>query len=70
MPMLRPVHRREIADIVVIASFKRRSEDDAPTLESGTATGTPGDWWRVFAPESFDAADFLGGRRKHNGREE
>ncbi len=67
MPMLRPVHRREIADVVVIAHFKCRSEDDAPTLESGTATGTPGDWWRV---ESFDTADFLGGRRKHNGREE
>lgn len=55
MPMLRPVPRSEITDEVVLAYFKHLFGDRDPTLEPGTATGTPGDWWSVFAlsPDIF-----------------
>lgn len=55
MPMLRPVPRSEITDDVVLAYFKHLFGDRDPTLEPGTATGTPGDWWSVFAlsPDIF-----------------
>lgn len=55
MPILRPVPRSEITDEVVLAYFKHLFGDRDPTLEPGTATGTPGDWWSVFAlsPDIF-----------------
>jgi len=55
MPMLRPVPRSEITDEVVLAYFKHLFGDRDPTLEPGTATGTRGDWWSVFAlsPDIF-----------------
>jgi len=55
MPMLRPVPRSEITDEVVLAYFNHLFGDRDPTLEPGTATGTPGDWWSVFAlsPDIF-----------------
>lgn len=55
MPMLRPVPRSEITDEVVLAYFKHLFRDRDPTLEPGTATGTPGNWWIVFAlsPDNF-----------------
>ncbi len=50
MPRLRQVSRAEARDDVVLQSYDRLfgSERD-PVLNPGTATGTPGDWWTVFA---------------------
>lgn len=55
MPVLRQVPRREITDEVILRYFKRLFGDRDPIDEPGTATGTPGDWWSVFAlcPDIF-----------------
>lgn len=55
MPVLRQVPRSEITDEVVLAYFNRLFGDRDPITEPGTATGTPGDWWSVFAlcPDIF-----------------
>ena len=50
MPRLRQVHRHETDDELTLRMYDRlfgpeRDPVDAP----GTATGTPGDWWTVFA---------------------
>ena len=34
---------------VVLSMYKRLFGDRDPVAEPGTATGTPGDWWTVFA---------------------
>lgn len=49
MPRLRQVPRDEVVDEVVLASYQRLFGDRDPVAEPGTATGTPGDWWTVFA---------------------
>ncbi|PKB13413.1 alkylhydroperoxidase family enzyme [Novosphingobium kunmingense] len=55
MPVLRQVPRSEITDDVIKAYFQRLFGDKDPIKEPGTATGTPGDWWSVFAlcPDIF-----------------
>lgn len=55
MPVLRQVPRDEITDDVIKAYFQRLFGDKDPIEEPGTATGTPGDWWSVFAlcPDIF-----------------
>jgi alkylhydroperoxidase family enzyme len=46
MPRLREVPRDEATEDVVV---QRLFGDRDPVAEPGTATGTPGDWWTVFA---------------------
>ncbi|WP_408587711.1 carboxymuconolactone decarboxylase family protein [Novosphingobium sp.] len=55
MPLLRQVPRSEITDEVILTYFQHLFGDRDPTVEPGTATGTPGDWWSVFAlsPDIF-----------------
>ncbi len=58
MPVLRQVSRAEATDETVLAYYKRLFGDRDPVAEPGTATGTPGDWWTVFAlaPDIFKHA--------------
>jgi alkylhydroperoxidase family enzyme len=49
MPRLREVHRSEITAPIVQSMYQRLFGDRDPVAEPGTATGTPGDWWTVFA---------------------
>jgi alkylhydroperoxidase family enzyme len=56
MPVLRQVPRSEVTDEVVTAYYNRLfGPDRDPVASPGTATGTPGDWWTVFAlaPDIF-----------------
>ena len=55
MPRLRQVPRAEAAPSVV-PLYQLLFGDRDPVAEPGTATGTPGDWWPVFAlvPDVFD----------------
>ena len=58
MPRLRQVPRAE-ADPVVLPLYDALfGPERDPVAEPGTATGTPGDWWTVFAlvPDVFDHA--------------
>ena len=57
MPRLRQVPRAEAAPSV-IRMYDFLFGDRDPVAEPGTATGTPGDWWTVFAlvPKVFDHA--------------
>ena len=48
MPRLRQVPRSE-ATPEVQAVYQRLFQDRDPVAEPGTATGTPGNWWTVFA---------------------
>ena len=58
MPVLRQVSRAEATDETVLAYYNRLFGDRDPVAEPGTATGTPGDWWTVFAlaPDIFKHA--------------
>lgn len=49
MPRLRQVPRSEATDPGVVATYDLLFGDKDPVAEPGTATGTPGDWWTVFA---------------------
>jgi alkylhydroperoxidase family enzyme len=55
MPRLRQVPRAE-AGPSAQAIYQMMFGDRDPVAEPGTTTGTPGDWWTVFAlvPEVFD----------------
>ena len=55
MPRLRQVPRAEAAPSV-LPLYQLLFGDRDPVAEPGTATGTPGDWWPVFAlvPDVFD----------------
>lgn len=55
MPRLRQVPRAEI-DESLEPMFQMLFGDRDPVAEPGTATGTPGDWWSVFAqsPDAFN----------------
>lgn len=55
MPVLRQVPRSEVRDEVVERYYDRLFGDRCPVAEPGTATGTPGDWWTVYAlsPDIF-----------------
>jgi alkylhydroperoxidase family enzyme len=49
LPRLREVPRSEATTDVVLGSYQRLFGDRDPVAEPGTATGTPGNWWTVFA---------------------
>jgi alkylhydroperoxidase family enzyme len=55
MTRTRQVRRQEIPDRVV-PIYQRMFGDRDPVAEPGTATGTPGNWWTVFAqaPDVLD----------------
>ena len=55
MPRLREVSRAE-ADPSILPLYDALFGDRDPVAEPGTATGTPGNWWTVFAliPECFN----------------
>ena len=55
MPRLRQVPRAEAAPSV-LPLYQLLFGDRDPVAEPGTATGSPGDWWPVFAlvPDVFD----------------
>ncbi|WP_411288783.1 carboxymuconolactone decarboxylase family protein [Phenylobacterium sp.] len=56
MPRLRQVSRAEAQSEVVTRTYDLLFGDRDPVAEPGTATGTPGDWWTVFAlvPDCLD----------------
>lgn len=58
MPVLRQVPLAEVQDDIVKAYYNRLFGDRDPVAEPGTATGTPGDWWTVYAlaPDIFKHA--------------
>lgn len=58
MPRLRQVPRSEVESDVVLTMYNKLFGDRDPVAEPGTATGTPGDWWTVFAlaPDIFKHA--------------
>src|SRR6188472_2650671 len=49
VPRLRQVPRAEVTSPAVLAMYERLFGDRDPVAEPGTATGTPGDWWTVWA---------------------
>src|SRR5262245_29472225 len=49
MPRLHQVPRADAEAPIVLSMYKRLFGDRDPVAEPGTATGTPGDWWTVFA---------------------
>jgi alkylhydroperoxidase family enzyme len=50
MPRLRQVHRHETDDELTLAMYDQLfGPERDPVDEPGTATGSPGDWWTVFA---------------------
>ena len=49
MPRLREIPRTEVESPLVLSMYQRLFGDRDPVAEPGTATGTPGDWWTVFA---------------------
>jgi alkylhydroperoxidase family enzyme len=59
MPVLRQVPRAEVTSDVIHTYYDRLfGPGRDPVAEPGTATGTPGDWWTVFAiaPDIFKHA--------------
>jgi alkylhydroperoxidase family enzyme len=49
MPRLREVPRAEVESPLVLSMYDRLFGDRDPVSEPGTSTGTPGDWWTVYA---------------------
>jgi len=49
MPRLKQIPRAEAEAPIVLSMYKRLFGDRDPVAEPGTSTGTPGDWWTVFA---------------------
>jgi alkylhydroperoxidase family enzyme len=49
VPRLREVPRSEVSDSKVLALYDLLFGDRDPVAQPGTATGTRGDWWTVFA---------------------
>ena len=49
MPRLQQIPRADAEAPIVLSMYKRLFGDRDPVAEPGTATGTPGDWWTVFA---------------------
>jgi alkylhydroperoxidase family enzyme len=49
MPRLREVPRHEAEADIVKTMYDQMFGDRDPVAEPGTATGTPGNWWTVFA---------------------
>jgi alkylhydroperoxidase family enzyme len=46
---LRQIPRGEVTSPVVLSMYDRLFGDRDPVTDPGTATGTPGNWWSVFA---------------------
>jgi alkylhydroperoxidase family enzyme len=56
VPRLREIPRAEVTDERILFFYDRLfGPDRDPVADHGTATGSPGDWWTVFAqsPEVF-----------------
>lgn len=55
MPRLRQVSRHETDDTLILQMYDQLFGHRDPVAEPGTSTGTPGDWWTVFAlvPDVF-----------------
>jgi alkylhydroperoxidase family enzyme len=49
VPRLREIPRREVSDPKVLALYDLLFGDRDPVAQPGTAAGTRGDWWTVFA---------------------
>ncbi|MBV9410438.1 MAG: carboxymuconolactone decarboxylase family protein [Acidimicrobiia bacterium] len=49
MPRLKQIPRDAAEAPIVLSMYKRLFGDRDPVAEPGTETGTPGDWWTVFA---------------------
>ena len=49
MPRLRQIARADTDDPFVLSMYQRLFGERDPVAEPGTATGTPGDWWTVYA---------------------
>ena len=49
MPRLREVPRAEADETVVLPLYRFLFGERDPVTDPGTSTGTPGDWWTVFA---------------------
>jgi len=49
VPVLRQVPKSEATAEIVQRMYKALFGERDPVAEPGTATGTPGDWWTVFA---------------------
>ena len=58
MPRLRQVSKGEATDETILATYRVLFGERDPVAEPGTATGTAGDWWTVFAnsPDVFKHA--------------
>lgn len=58
MPRLREIPRTEVTAPIVTMMYDHLFGDRDPVAEPGTTTGTPGDWWTVFAavPDVFEHA--------------
>ena len=59
MPVLRQAPRSEVKSETILRYYDRLfGPDRDPVAQPGTATGTPGDWWTVFAlaPDIFQHA--------------
>ena len=59
MPRLKQVPRGKVTDKTILRYYDLLfGPDRDPVKEPGTATGTPGNWWTVFAlvPDIFDHA--------------
>jgi alkylhydroperoxidase family enzyme len=52
MPRLREIPRAEVTNETILRMYKALFGDRDPVAEPGTATGTRGDWWSVFANSS------------------
>ena len=49
MPRLRQVSKAEATAPIVTVMYEHLFDGRDPVAEPGTATGSPGDWWTVFA---------------------
>jgi alkylhydroperoxidase family enzyme len=49
MPRLQQISRADADAPIVLSMYDRLFGDRDPVAEPGTATGTPGNWWTVFA---------------------
>jgi alkylhydroperoxidase family enzyme len=58
MPRLRQIPRSEVTSSTVLRSYDLLFGERDPVAEPGTSTGTPGNWWTVFAnsPDVFEHA--------------
>ncbi|HUO12343.1 MAG TPA: carboxymuconolactone decarboxylase family protein [Caulobacteraceae bacterium] len=58
MPRLREIPRAEVTSETILRYYNALFGDRDPVSEPGTATGTRGDWWSVFAnsPDVFKHA--------------